>query len=120
MKRAAASRGRKHWRTIVRAAAVLLLMLAAADLALPQICRKNASRLPAAQAASLQAQQDGGNRGSDETQREDCFCCCSHIVSAEPQTLLTSLPTTESDCFGRNLDEPSVPVLSLFRPPRLA
>lgn len=105
---------------ILRAAAVLILMLAAADLAFPQICRENASRLPTAPlAASLQAQQDEGS-GNHDTQQEDCFCCCSHIVSAEPQALLRSLPGTQGALAARNLGEPSVPVLAFFRPPRLA
>lgn len=105
---------------ILRAAAVVLLMLAAADLAFPQICRENASGLPAAPlAASLEAQQHEGS-GNDDMQQEDCFCCCPHIVSVEPQTLLTSLAGTDGALAARNPGEPSASLLSLFRPPRLA
>lgn len=120
MSHSSQKRDRNRWRAVVRAVAVLILLMAAADMTFPEICRENKSSIPAASSSSaiLTAQTDDDS--SDQTQREDCFCCCSHIVSAEPQTLLTSLPATTTPLPGRALGSPSVPVQSFFRPPRLA
>lgn len=114
------NRDRNRWRAVVRAVAVLILLMAAADMAFPQLCRENKASIPAASSSSaiLTAQTDDDS--SDETQREDCFCCCSHVVSAQPQTLLTGLRITTTLLTGRAPGSPSVPVQSLFRPPRLA
>ena len=114
------NRGRNRWRAVVRAVAALILLMAAADMAFPQLCRENESTVPAASSSSAILTAPADDDSSNQTQREDCFCCCSHIVSAEPQTLLTSLPATTTRLPGRALGSPSVPVQSFFRPPRLA
>lgn len=120
MSHASQNRDRYRWRFVVRAVAVLILVMAAVDMTFPSLCRENKSSIPAASsAASILASQTDDD-SSNQTQREDCFCCCSHIVSAEPQTLLTSLPATTTPLPGRALGSPSVPVQSFFRPPRLA
>ena len=119
MSHASQNRDRNRWRAVVRAVAVLILVMAAADMTFPSLCREKSS-IPAASSAMSILVSQTDDDSSDQTPREDCFCCCSHIVSAEPQSLLTSLPATTTPLPGRALGSPSVPVQSFFRPPRLA
>lgn len=108
------------WRTIMRVVAVLFLLLAAADLAFPEICRENKTSLSTSSAEMAVAAAHTDGDASNQTSREDCFCCCSHIVSAEPQTLLSPIPETSGTIAGHIPASPSVPTLSFFRPPRVA
>lgn len=119
MSRTHRTTGRDPWRIMMRTVAVLFLLLAAADLAFPQACRENEMALSKVPSSLTLAAAPTGDETSDQSPREDCFCCCSHIVSVESQTLLSSLPDSSNSPANRIPASPVVPVHSLFRPPRL-
>ena len=118
-----------------RAAAVLLLALAFADITLidmvsPQFCNDGAG-LPSgfivadvARETTIENQNSRTDRDShsDSTPAstdEDCFCCCSHIVLGSDFNIGTLIP-------GVRLNIPSADILPIpppqgtFHPPRLA
>lgn len=107
---------------VFRVAAVLLLLLGAVDLAFPQICGEdNGPVLSQSQSRT----SSGSDPRSDSSQQqegrdEDCFCCCSHILSVEPTAPLQALvPSNESPLPNPDRVTAS-PFDSPFRPPRLA
>ncbi len=104
----------------MRSVAVLFLLLAVTDLAFPELCRENKTLLPesSSETAVVAAQSDSDP--SSPASREDCFCCCSHLVSAESRILLSHLPETSSALVRRPPASPPVQAQSFFRPPRVA
>lgn len=113
---------RTPWGEAVRVLATMFLLLACADLAFPQFCGEDNEPLFPQHAASATF---GHADESREPQRqsaptEDCFCCCSHIVSEEPQSRLGALALVSG---SEGVIRPSTPVAPTqihFRPPRLA
>lgn len=91
---------------LTRLVAVALLLWAATDLALPQLCSEDSS------ATSQSAQ----GSSTDSSRPDDCFCCCHHIFPVNVHFAIVLV---------RTVDLPVVqPVSSLhgivrtvFRPP---
>lgn len=70
--------------------ALLLLVYAAADLAIPGVCQTDylPPALDLSSTARVQALQYAGeSTASGYLSNEDCFCCCSHITIAELPTI---------------------------------
>lgn len=106
-------------RNLFRVAAVLLLMLGATDLAFPQICGEDSGPVfPQEQRASWSVGEDG-DPSRVPLREDDCFCCCSHILSAEGQPVQGLALVTGSPYLHPHTTFFS-PARSLFRPPRLA
>lgn len=108
-------------RTIVRTVATMFLILAVADLAFPQLCRKDSE--PLFQASSARAFVTTSGHGEERPaahQTEDCFCCCSHIESPDPGAPLGALALVSEPPAGAPITIPVAPGPYLFRPPRVA
>ena len=68
-------------RTILRIAAFVLLVLAAADLAMPQLCGED-QPLMQGQASTLRLTAPSADEDQPPVQQhDDCFCCCAHILA---------------------------------------
>ena len=85
--------GESSRRRVMRGIAVLFLLYTAVDLATPQLCSGEAISITTAQvsvvrdnakpAAVAISSEDHSSRNQPpkhESQDEDCFCCCAHIV----------------------------------------
>ena len=109
-------------RDTFRVAAVVLLLLAFADLSMPQFCDEdNVPLFPAESVAqALGHAQDPRDTESKRAPAEDCFCCCSHIVSEELASPVGTLAFVSAPARIMPADVPLAPVGFLFRPPRLA
>jgi hypothetical protein len=102
-----------------RVVAAVLLLLASADLAMPQFCEEDSAPLvPVAQ--TLGHAEGSPEPQSDHASAEDCFCCCSHIVSEELESPLGALALVNIPARTTPSDVPFAPLGFLFRPPRLA
>lgn len=112
----------RGWRITVRAVAFFFLLLAFADLALPQFCREDSSPLyePQAATASFLAGSSAHQSEQHSIAEEDCFCCCSHIVSEEAASPLGALAWLSGSHEPLRVAVPSAPVRVLDHPPRLA
>ena len=115
-------RKRTPWRETVRVLAAMFLLLACADLMFPQLCGEdNEPLFPIQSPASSFAHTDAsGEPQPHRANTEDCFCCCSHILSAESTSPLTELAIVSD---SERMTPPPVPVAPhtlLFHPPRLA
>lgn len=82
---------------IIRGVAILFLLYTALDIAYPQLCSEELASLATAahqtlkvnsHAASHAGFSVAANSGShqnqpskQESQEEDCFCCCAHVVA---------------------------------------
>lgn len=93
---------------VMRCIAILFLLYTAADLTDPQMCSEEAVSLTTARvsisasgetkptALSISSDEDSSRRQvpERESQDEDCFCCCAHIVPAihfvTPETIARS------------------------------
>lgn len=99
----------------------MFLLFAAADLAFPQLCAEENESLFAVQKAAMFAH---AGESSDEQPHlpaaEDCFCCCSHIVSASMTSPLNALAIVSSPNVFPAPSVSAAPARHLFRPPRLA
>lgn len=114
-------RTRTNWRHTVRVLAVTLLVLACADLAFPQICGEvNEPLFKQSGATTFAHASDSGEPQPHRTPTEDCFCCCSHIVSAPTAAALSVLTKISKSDLDVSPAVPPVPILILFHPPRLA
>lgn len=113
---------RTHWRATVRVVAVLFLLFACADLAFPEICSEDNARLLPQQTAttSFPHGDDSGEPQPHRSSTEDCFCCCSHIVSSSFESSLGALAILSSSDPGVAPSIPLAPLQLLFHPPRLA
>lgn len=77
-------------RTILRIAAFVLLALAAADLAMPQLCGED-QPLFQHQASTLNVTAPCGDENQPPVQQhDDCFCCCAHILAGHMFVLAVS------------------------------
>lgn len=115
-------RKRTPWRETVRVLAVMFLLLACADLAFPQLCGEdNEPLFPTQASGSGFAHADAsGEPQPHQPPAEDCFCCCSHILSAEATSPLTEMAmVSDSERMTQAL-VPLAPLTLLFHPPRLA
>lgn len=95
---------RRH--IVVQAIVCLLLTWAAADLLVPQLCTVEQA-----------AQTDGSTAPQD---RDDCFCCCSHVERTPPVEVVSAVlipPVRET--FPTPGLAPGVP-RSLYHPPLLS
>lgn len=114
---------RRPWRETVRVLAAMFLLLACADLAFPQLCGEDNEPLFRIQSAALFTLMQADASGEPQPHRapaEDCFCCCSHILSAESTSALTELAIVSD---SERMMQPAVPVaplMLLFHPPRVA
>ncbi|HEV7767171.1 MAG TPA: hypothetical protein VGQ76_19375 [Thermoanaerobaculia bacterium] len=114
---------RTRWRTTVRVLAVMFLLLACADLAFPQVCAEDNDPMfqtEAAAVATFGHVDKSGEPQPHRAQTEDCFCCCSHILSSESGSPLAELTLVSA---SDPIVAPSValaPLQILFHPPRLA
>ena len=104
---------RAQWRVVMRLVAIVFLLLACADLAFPDACEEDSQ--------PLFAQSAGGPFApADAPPAEDCFCCCSHILSAEFSSPLGQLALLSgSDQIASSLS-PYPPAKLLYHPPRSA
>ncbi len=101
-----------YWRGTVRVVAVLFLLLTSADLAFPQFCPGD-NRQWFAQGESDQPKPH-------PAAAEDCFCCCSHLVSSSFASSLGALAILSSPDESAPAAVPAATLQLLFRPPRLA
>lgn len=110
------------WRATRRVIAIVFLLLATADLALPQICGEDSEPLfPTRSAASAVLPADeSGEREPVPTRAEDCFCCCSHIVAEDSASPLCQLAIVSGSGRVAISAIPIAPAQVLFHPPRLA
>lgn len=76
-------------RTILRIAAFVLLALAAADLAMPQLCGED-QPLAQSQSSTLRITASSDETQPPAQQHDDCFCCCSHILAGHTFVLAVS------------------------------
>lgn len=76
-------------RTILRIAAFVLLALAAADLAMPQLCGED-QPLAQSQASTLSITASSDENQPPVQQHDDCFCCCAHILAGHTFVLAVS------------------------------
>jgi len=116
-------RQRNRWRATVRIVAVMFLLLAGADLAFPEICSEGHEPLLEGQTASTVRLTLGDDSGEPRPQRvpkEDCFCCCSHIVSSPFASSLDALAVVSSADPVLSPDVRPASIRHLFRPPRVA
>lgn len=115
--------GRKGTRgqQMLRVIAAMILLLAGADLAFPQTCGEdNEPLFPQQNAASTFAHTDGsGDPLAHPEPIEDCFCCCSHIVSEGSESPLGKLMIASGADQVVLSRIPLAPVQLLFHPPRL-
>jgi len=98
-----------------RFAAVFLLLWAAFDLSMPQMCLAERITLPgASQHTVLDANREGQIPPSDG-EDGDCFCCCMHVIASKQfqtaeLTLIyfraISVFLPQSDGSGRLLSPP--------------
>jgi hypothetical protein len=101
----------------------MFLLLACADLAFPQLCGEDNEPLfpiRSATASTLAHADASGEQQPHQAPAEDCFCCCSHILSAESTSPLTELAIVSD---SERMTQPGVPIAPLtllFHPPRLA
>ncbi len=109
-------------REIFRVAALALLLLAVADLALPQLCGEaNESLFAAETVAGAVGHADGsGESLPHQAPSEDCFCCCSHIVSEDSASPLHRFAIVSGSGRIALPSVPAPPLQLLFHPPRLA
>ena len=120
--RAESHQKRTLWRETVRVLAVMFLLLACVDLTFPQICGEdNEPLFPQRNAASTFGHADeSGDPLPHPAPTEDCFCCCSHIVSEEGNGPLDELAQVSGSASVLPPAIPLAPVELLFHPPRLA
>ena len=112
---------RTLWRATVRVVAIMFLLLAIADLSFPQICAEDFEPLFPQRATSTFAHaDDSGAPLPHPTPTEDCFCCCSHIMSEDSGSPLSKLAVVSGSDPAVLPALPPNPVQLLFRPPRLA
>ncbi|HJQ36038.1 MAG TPA: hypothetical protein VKB93_02760 [Thermoanaerobaculia bacterium] len=113
-------------RHIWRVAALALLLLAAADLTLPQLCAEDSQSLRMAQrqhdsSASVQIVAAPGDLAAAERESShDCFCCCSHVLSPAVAVHLVAFDLIESSKLVRPVDIAVTFFPAPFHPPRLA
>lgn len=111
-----------HWRRTVRAVAVFFLLFACADLAFPEICSEDNARLLPQQSATTPFSHgdDSGEPQEHRSSTEDCFCCCSHIVSSsfDPSLGAPAIVSSSDPVAAPGI--PLAPLQLLFHPPRLA
>ena len=107
-------------RGVFRVAAVLLLLLGAVDLAFPQICGEDSGPLFSQNESRAWTEGEQSQLPQrEELPDEDCFCCCSHILSVDGTASIQVLaPSTDSPLFGADRLT-ATPFDSPFRPPRL-
>ena len=110
---------RTAWRNIIRLVAGVFLLFAFADLAFPQICAEDAEPLFAV-AAQATGTEPPADSAPTPPPAEDCFCCCSHIVSEAADSPLAALAAVSESTHGAAPRLPFAPVQLLFHPPRLA
>ena len=102
-------------RAIFRAAAILLLLFTATDLAFGKLwCGEDSA--PVARSFQLVAQSDGAGRGAQDG---DCFCCCGHVDVTAPFDL-TAIPVDFRVPRPQREFVPVAPPQLTFPPPRLA
>ena len=109
-------------REVFRVAALALLLLAVADLSLPQLCAEDNESLFATQStpATVGHADRSGEPLPHQAPSEDCFCCCSHIVSEDAASPLYQLAIVSGSGRIAPPSVPTPPVQLLFHPPRLA
>lgn len=116
-------RKRTHWRETVRVLAILFLLLACADLAFPQLCAEDNEALFPSQAAATASFAHADATGEPQPhapQTEDCFCCCSHVISTGTGSPLEALALVSGCDPTGSSGVPPTPARILFHPPRLA
>jgi hypothetical protein len=124
-------------RALQRGISLLLLVLCFFDLAIadvffPGSCERESEILPLVTAASTTANLELSNLLITDFQQEnrqapaksspgeeDCFCCCTHIVSVAFYKFARPLLQTEP-IASYPLSIPTAPHIKLFHPPRLA
>jgi len=116
--------------TLHSAAAILLIVLAMADICFPQVCCDEVVGIPASKSsavdfvaraeATVLITSDGLHQEQaplNEADCDDCFCCCSHILpgtSLAVSAIDLRLPVTDI----REAWLPSPPASETYHPPR--
>ena len=104
----------------VRVVATALLLFAFADLSFPQICPEETGALPSGiEAANISHTGETSDSAPRRSSLDDCFCCCSHIVS-EP--FAAPLGAADLLMAAQNTLPPGIPPAPVripFHPPRL-
>jgi hypothetical protein len=119
---------------LARAIAILFLLYTGVDRAAPQLCREelrdsdsivavSVSESASEPARIIAAINPSGNSQKDqplksESDDDDCFCCCTHIV---PGTIVVGMPVLDlisPDVTVAHLFIPYPPVRSEYHPPR--
>ena len=114
---------RTPWRATVRMVAIAFLLFAGADLAFPQVCGEEAEALFPSQgkaSTTFAHEDDSGEPAPHAASTEDCFCCCSHIVSDDGASPLGKLAILTAPDLVAPPSVPLAPQQRLFHPPRLA
>lgn len=110
---------RTPWRETVRVIAVVFLLLATVDLAFPQLCGEDNGLLFPRQTAGSGPADDANLPGNPLPPADDCFCCCSHILSADFVSPLGAPVFLSDSEHNARPHLPLAPVQYLFHPPRL-
>lgn len=128
-----AFRGASHQR-VMRGIAILFLVYTAADLADPQMCSEEAISLTSAQVsishgadakptAIATTADDDSSRDqypNPESQDEDCFCCCAHIVPGIPFVTPNVLELKSAFHMQTEAVTPPSELETPHRPPRFS
>lgn len=114
------NRQRSVWRTTLRVVATGLLLFAFADLSFPELCTEETGTLPSGiDAANISHAGESSDSAPGPSSVDDCFCCCSHVVS-EP--FAAPLGAADLLMAAQNTLPPAIrpaPARIPFHPPRL-
>lgn len=106
----------KAWK-LRKTVALLLLLVAAADLAWPGICRTDGVVYVASSAVVVLSAASGSGGQTGSYYEDDCYCCCAHIIPALHSELAVALVDQhQSLSFAES--EPQVYVPIPYPPPR--
>lgn len=127
-----AFRGASRQRAM-RCIAILFLLYTAIDLADPQMCSEEAISLTTAQvsvardsfkptAVAISADDDSSRNqpAKHESQDEDCFCCCAHIVPGIPFVTPNVLELKSAFQMQIVTAAPPSELETLYHPPRFS
>jgi hypothetical protein len=111
----------ERWRVVVRAVAFGFLLFAVTDLTFASWCQEDSAPLFAAPAPQPAMGHTDVPHESEQhpASTEDCFCCCSHIVSEDLSAPLGAPALLSVPHETARPSVPAAPVRHLFRPPRL-
>lgn len=109
---------RRRWRSIVRVVAFVFLVITAVDLTSPQFCGEETAPLFRAPHAGATIDVDAHPQ-PPVSSREDCFCCCSHVVHVGLTARVSSPAISGAIVRATAPQVPFTTSRALFHPPRL-